>query len=285
MNTSFLRVAVSVTVIFLLMAGTAAAAGLGSRVLKFGDRGDDVAQLQRLLNSQGYFVGQEDGIFGALTKRGVMNFQRAKSITVDGIVGKQTYNALNIRSLAGTSDYRVQPGDTLWKIALKHNISVNDLKAANGLISDYILAGRNLKVPGNTVSTVSRGNSLLPRFSASDIDLLARLVRAEAGGESYIGQVAVAATVLNRVKNPNYPNTIPGVIYQTVNGYFQYCPVRIGTINQPASETARRAVMDAINGWDPTNGAVSFFNPYTATNAWIRNRTVTTNIGNHRFVI
>ncbi|PKM83630.1 MAG: spore cortex-lytic enzyme [Firmicutes bacterium HGW-Firmicutes-13] len=280
MKKSFLRVTILLAVVFLLMAGTIEAAGLGSRDLKFGDRGDDVAELQILLNSLGFSVGQADGIFGPLTEKAVINFQRAKGIAVDGIVKSQTHDALNIRNSTNTSVYRIQRGDTLWKIAQKYNISVNELKTANNLTSDYIIAGQDLKIPGNTV--LSRGG--YTRFSPSDIDLLARLVRAEAGGEPYIGQVAVAATVLNRVKSSKYPNTIPGVVYQTVNGFIQYCPVRIGTINLPATETARKAVLDAVNGWDPTNGAVSFFNPRTASNAWIRSSTVTANIGNHRFV-
>ncbi len=122
-----------------------------------------------------------------------------------------------------------------------------------------------------------------PRFSAKDIDLLARLVQAEAGGEPYPGKVAVAATVLNRVESPRYPNTIPGVIYQVSYGY-QYCPVRNGTINRPAGDEARRAVLEALEGNDPTGGALSFYNPAKSWNAWIRSRPVLARIGSHLFV-
>ncbi|MEW5920001.1 MAG: cell wall hydrolase [Bacillota bacterium] len=120
-------------------------------------------------------------------------------------------------------------------------------------------------------------------FAAEDLDLLARLVQAEAGGEPYKGKVAVAASVLNRVESDRYPSTIPGVIYQVAYGY-QYCPVRNGTINRPAGDEARRAVQEALQGNDPTGGALSFYNPAKATNAWIRTQPVHTRIGNHLFV-
>ena len=122
-----------------------------------------------------------------------------------------------------------------------------------------------------------------PYYSPKDLDLLARLVQAEAGGEPFDGQVAVAATVLNRVNSARYPNTIPGVIYQWLGGY-QYCPVRNGTIHKPAEKEARKAVQAALGGKDPTGGAVSFYNPALATNAWIHVRPVYVRIGNHVFV-
>lgn len=121
------------------------------------------------------------------------------------------------------------------------------------------------------------------RFSAEDLELLARLVQAEAGGEPYLGKVAVAASVLNRVKSERYPDTIPGVIYHVSHGY-QYCPVRNGMINRPAGDEARRAVAEAIKGNDPTGGALSFYNPAKSWNAWIRSRPVHTRIGSHLFV-
>ncbi|RJX27918.1 MAG: cell wall hydrolase [Dethiobacter sp.] len=117
-------------------------------------------------------------------------------------------------------------------------------------------------------------------YSPEDIDLLARLVHAEAKGETYQGKIAVAATVLNRIKSADYPDTIPGVIYQNN----QYCPVRNGQINRPADEDAFRAVEEALEGNDPTGGALSFFNPSKSSNRWIRSRPYLTRIGNHIFV-
>jgi spore germination cell wall hydrolase CwlJ-like protein len=120
-------------------------------------------------------------------------------------------------------------------------------------------------------------------YNAEDLELLARLVHAEAQGEPYKGKVAVAATVLNRVKNPDYPDTIRGVIYQNYYG-FQYCPVRNGRINRPADEEARKAAKEALEGNDPTNGALSFYNPSKSSNIWIGNRPRFKTIGNHVFV-
>ena len=101
----------------------------------------------------------------------------------------------------------------------------------------------------------------------------------EARGEPYTGQVAVAAVVLNRVKSSSFPNTIAGVIYQ--NGAFDV--VKDGQINLTPNSTALKAAQDALNGWDPSYGAIYYFNPNTATNKWIWSRPMTVTIGNHRF--
>ena len=117
--------------------------------------------------------------------------------------------------------------------------------------------------------------------SESDIQLIARAINGEARGESYEGQVAVGAVILNRVKNPNFPNTIAGVIYQP--GAFT--AVSDGQINVPIDEnsTVVKAARDAMNGWDPTNGCIYYFNPNTATSDWIWSRTIVTTIGKHHF--
>lgn len=118
------------------------------------------------------------------------------------------------------------------------------------------------------------------RYS-SDVQLLARAVNGEARGEPYEGQVAVAAVILNRVKHPSFPNTIAGVIYQP--GAFT--AVSDGQINEPIAEnsTVYKACQDAMNGWDPSYGAIYYFNPDTATNKWIWSRPLIIQIGKHRF--
>lgn len=115
----------------------------------------------------------------------------------------------------------------------------------------------------------------------SDIQLLARAINGEARGENYEGQVAVGAVILNRVKHPDFPNTIAGVIYEP--GAFT--AVSDGQINHPISEdsTVYKAARDAMNGWDPTNGCVYYFNPNTATNKWIWSKTIVKTIGKHHF--
>ena len=117
--------------------------------------------------------------------------------------------------------------------------------------------------------------------NTSDLQLMARAINGEARGEPYEGQVAVGAVILNRVKNPSFPNTIAGVIYQS--GAFT--AVSDGQINQPIKEgsTVLKAAQDALNGWDPTGGAIYYFNPNTATNKWIWSRPVIKTIGKHRF--
>lgn len=118
---------------------------------------------------------------------------------------------------------------------------------------------------------------------AKDVQLLARCVNGEARGESYEGQVAVAAVILNRVKHPSFPSTIAGVIYQP--GAFT--ATVDGQIDVPVdpNSTVYKACSDAMNGWDPTNGAIYYYNPAKTTNKWIYSRTVVRVIGNHHFAI
>lgn len=117
--------------------------------------------------------------------------------------------------------------------------------------------------------------------NVSDVQLLARAINGEARGEPYEGQVAVGAVILNRVASPKFPNTIAGVIYQP--GAFT--AVSDGQINVSIAEnsTVVKAARDALNGWDPTGGAIYYFNPNTATNKWIWSRPVVTTIGKHKF--
>jgi N-acetylmuramoyl-L-alanine amidase len=112
---------------------------------------------------------------------------------------------------------------------------------------------------------------------------LARLVSAESAGEPFQGQVAVAATILNRLEDPRYPNTIPGVVYQVESGRYQYSPVLDGRINLPATPGAYQAIEQALTGADPSNGANGFYNPAKTTNQWVRMQPVTATIGGHVF--
>ena len=129
-------------------------------------------------------------------------------------------------------------------------------------------------LPKEEVQAASSGSN-------SDIQLLARAINGEARGEPYEGQVAIGAVILNRVKDSRFPNTIAGVIYQ--KGAFT--AVSDGQINQPIAENSivYKAARDAMNGWDPTDGAVYYFNPATATNKWIWSKTIVKTIGKHHF--
>jgi N-acetylmuramoyl-L-alanine amidase len=144
----------------------------------------------------------------------------------------------------------------------------------NGLQVDGQVGNLTLAALGMQPSSQSGGSS-----NSGDLDLLARLISAEARGEPYEGQVAVGAVVLNRVKHPSFPNTISGVIYQP--GAFS-C-LDDGQFNKPVAESAYRAARDAMNGWDPSYGAIYYFNPATATSKWIWSRPLIVVIGKHRF--
>ena len=153
--------------------------------------------------------------------------------------------------------------------------AVKWFQSKNGLVVDGIAGTKTLQAMGIYSSSSSSSSS----SNSSNLNLLARLVYGEARGEPYTGQVAVAAVVLNRVKSSSFPNTISGVIYQS--GAFDV--VRDGQINLTPNTTAINAAQAALNGWDPSYGAIYYFNPATATNKWIWSRPMTVTIGRHRF--
>ena len=141
-----------------------------------------------------------------------------------------------------------------------------------------IILGILIFIMLNTNTAVAKNDT-----TDADIQLLARAINGESRGEPYEGQVAVAAVILNRVEHASFPNTISGVIYQP--GAFT--AVSDGQINVPIDpdSTVYKAASDAINGWDPTNGCIYYFNPATATNDWIWSRKEVKTIGKHRFCI
>ena len=152
--------------------------------------------------------------------------------------------------------------------------AVKYFQQSNGLTADgqagsETLAALGLPTGGGSASGGGEG----------DVDLLARLISAEARGEPYEGQVAVGAVVLNRVEHASFPNSISGVIYQS--GAFS-C-LDDGQFDEPVAESAYRAAQDALNGWDPSSGAIYYFNPSTATSSWIWSRPVILTIGKHMF--
>lgn len=152
----------------------------------------------------------------------------------------------------------------------------------NGLKADGVAGSDTLEAMGLSAqrqvvaASSSSGNSYM-----QNVELLARLIHGEARGEPYVGMVAVGAVVLNRVKSSHFPNTIAGVIYQA--GAFD--AVADGQINLTPNEQSRRAARDALNGWDPTNGCLYYYNPATATSKWIWTREVRLSIGDHSFAV
>jgi len=145
----------------------------------------------------------------------------------------------------------------------------------NGLTPDGVVGPKTAKAIGISVADSNSTSS------SSDLYLLAKCVHAEARGETYQGQVAVAAVILNRVESPDFPNTIAEVIYQP----WAFTAVNDGQINLEPNQSAYNAARDALNGWDPTYGCLYYYNANTATSKWIFNRTTVVTIGNHIFAI
>ena len=200
---------------------------LGSSVLKQGSTGSEVEQVQFWLGTLAQYESsipsvKVDGVYGSGTRKAVEYFQRKNGLTVDGIVGPATLQALGMSSGSSSGSE----------------------------------SGRD-----------------------NDLYLLSRMISAEARGEPYTGQVAVGAVILNRVRHPSFPNTIAGVIYQP--GAFS--ALNDGQFNEPIAESARRAAQDAMSGWDPTGGAIYYYNPAKTTNQWIYSRPVIAQIGDHVF--
>lgn len=197
--------------------------------------------------------------------------------------------------------YTPQAGDSLWLLNQRFGPSVAELEGRNGLSGDTIYAGKALVVPSadfprsadanpasvgaaapaNQTSTVQRQAAPASRipYTQGDLDMLAHLVMAEAGSEPYQGQVGAAAVVINRVQSGRFPRSVGGVIFQTD----AFESVSNGWYWNPAPASAYRAAQDALNGWDPSGGALFFFNPAKTSNAFMWARPVITQIGGHVF--
>lgn len=156
--------------------------------------------------------------------------------------------------------------------------AVLDFQKKNGLTPDGRIGLATAQALGISLSSGTLSADL---WQETELSLLARLVNGEARGEPYVGQVAVAAVVLNRVRHEGFPNTISGVIFQ--EGAFD--AVWDGQFDMEPTASCRRAARDALNGWDPTGGCIYYYNPQTATNRWIWTRQVQLSIGQHAFAI
>lgn len=304
----FRTVVLAVVAVFVLclcatlFAGTEFASSAQAEVLKQGSTGATVKTIQQKLKNWGYYDGSVDGIFGSGTRSAVVYFQRTNGLSADGIVGSATAAAMGVSlgTSSGSSSTssgvlkQGSSGEAVKTLQQKlknwgyYSGSVDGVfgsgtKSAvmyfqrnNGLTADGVVGTKTAAALGMTIggSSVSGSSS-----TSSDLALLSRVVYGEARGESYTGQVAVAAVVLNRVKSSSFPNTIAGVIYQA--GAFD-C-VADGQINLTPDSTAVKAAQDALNGWDPTYGCLFYYNPKTATSAWMLSRPVKLVIGDHNF--
>ncbi|PGZ96134.1 spore cortex-lytic enzyme [Bacillus pseudomycoides] len=219
------------------------------QVIQKGATGEDVIELQSRLKYIGFYKGKVDGVFGWETYWALRNFQEKFGLPVDGLAGSATK-----QKLVKTTKYEKPSNNT----ANKQNNTANK---------------QNNKPAPNKGTNVPNG------YSQNDIKLMANAVYGESRGEPYTGQVAVAAVILNRVSSPSFPNTVAGVIYEPR----AFTAVSDGQINLTPNDTAKKAVLDAINGWDPSDGAIYYFNPDTATSEWIWSRPQIKKIGKHIF--
>lgn len=206
------------------------------------------------------------------------------------------------------TEYQVVEGDTLWELGLQYDINIDNIKQENDRLNDLINIGEVLRIPDHPIVSAAHPlttsetpvspaqpsepiieapveSTEVPAVSMSneEKDLFARLVEAEAKGESYEGKVAVATVVLNRVDSPQFPNTVTEVINQVVGNSYAFSPVQNGEINNTASDESIRAVDEALMRKDRLNESIFFYNPEIATDTWIRTRDVVATIGNHVF--
>lgn len=178
--------------------------------------------------------------------------------------------------------YTVREGDNLTSIAEKNGVTLSSLIRANRLSSTVIYPKQVIIIPGRNPDydlAISRG------FTREDVGLLSRVIYSEARGESFTGQVAVGAVILNRLENRGFPKTIREIIMQRQSGTYQFSPVEDGSINLVPDEIAVCAAIQAMAGHDPTNGALYFYNPDTASDQWIKTLPVISRIGNHVFAL
>ena len=208
----------------------------------------------------------------------------------NGISGDMIYPGQKLNIPSGSGSYTVKSGDTMYLIAKRHGVSLNALIKANNGLSDMIYPGQKIVIPASGANTnqqsgtTSRGGSrAVISYTASDLDLLARLVRAETENQPYNAKVAVAAVVVNRVQSNEFANTISGVIYEKLGGYYQFTPVENGWINRPATQDCIQAAKDALHGADPSNGALFYFDD-SATNKWLWSKPIRARIGNMVYV-
>lgn len=218
----------------------------GTSILKYGSSGQDVYELQGRLKFLGFYGGKIDGQYGWGTLKSVKGFQKEFGMEADGTVGAKT----KLKLYNATKNW--QPSETAGQ------------GAAGG-------AAANKSEPMASANTMG--------LSENDLKIMANAVYGESRGEPFEGQVAVAAVILNRVKSPSFPNTVHGVIFQP--GAFT--AVADGQIWLTPNEQSRKAVQQALNGWDPSGGCLYYFNPKTATSKWIWSRPQVKTIGQHIF--
>ena len=208
-----------------------------------------------------------NSLIGVENKNAAYNFETAEVLSK---IGSRGEDVGKIQSALKNLGYYLGGVDGIFGV--KTQDAVTRFQKARGLAADGIAGTQTLKALG-LQTDIQAANS------ENDINLLARLISAESRGETYFGQVAVGAVVLNRVKHPSFPNSISAVIYQPD----AFSCIKDGQFDEPVVESAYRAARDALNNIDPVGGAIYYYNPKKAANQWIRSRPVIATIGAHIF--
>lgn len=217
-----------------------------------------------------YYIVRVISLIITVTLLLTISFSSAQSLSKIGSQGEEVRQIqLQLKNLGYFNDkidgiYGKQTKEAVIKFQMDNN-----------LIADGIAGTKTLEKLNIT------SNSSPNIFTESEISLLARIISAESRGEPYEGQVAVGAVILNRIDHPSFPNTLAGVIYQPS----AFTCVTDGQINENVSDSSKKAAQDALNGWDPTGGAIYYYNPAKTTNKWIYSRPVITTIGKHKFCL
>ena len=263
---SFLMV-VGLFLLPLFLDGKEEVKAFSPQVIQHGAIGDDVIELQARLQYLGFYNGNIDGVFGWGTYWALRNFQYEFGMNIDGLAGEETKNKL----------VRASEFDEAY---VREQITKgNRFSHYGGAEGERQQGGETQQTEQSTPADNTTAVNVPQGFSQNDIQLMANAVYGEARGEPYEGQVAVAAVILNRVASPSFPNTISGVIFEPR----AFTAVADGQIWLTPNERAREAVLDAINGWDPSSNAIYYFNPDTATSPWIWTRPQIKQIGKHIF--
>lgn len=273
--TLFIMVCIITATVFIPDRGQINA--FSNQVIQQGAYGDDVIELQARLKHIGFYTGDIDGVFGWRTYWALRNFQYEFGLPIDGMAGEKTkqmlvkstkYDAQKVRN----EMYGVNETEEKNKSQSQSNQSTEKQQ-------EQPSSQKPAEKDEKQTSTETTKVNVPQGFSQNDIKLMANAVYGEARGEPYEGQVAVAAVILNRVRSSTFPNTISGVIFEPR----AFTAVADGQIWLTPNDTAKQAVLDAMNGWDPSSNATYYFNPDTATSGWIWTRPQIKQIGKHIF--
>jgi N-acetylmuramoyl-L-alanine amidase len=279
------------------------AQAFSSQVIQHGATGDDVVELQSRLQFLGFYNKKIDGVFGWSTYWALRNFQYEFGLEIDGLGGAATKAKLEKASKYDEGFVREQIrqgreftyyGGVPKEIQTEKNPQGQAQQPRQQRGQDAQKQGQQQNQPAQPnqerqnqqdapeeqdANKGGQADNVPSGYSENDIKLMANAVYGEARGEPYVGQVAVAAVILNRVESSTFPNTISGVIFEPR----AFTAVADGQIWLEPNDQARRAVHDALNGYDPSDGAIYYFNPATATSGWIWGRPQIKKIGKHIF--